>query len=109
MIGLDTTELCDLVVYQKEGIYQTKYIDIMKENSTKANAIKILAETLQIPKEEIIVIGDGANDLSMFAMSGLKIAMGNANEELKKKADYITDTNNQEGVAKALEKIFYGS
>ena len=40
-------------------------------------------------------------------MNGNKIAMGNANNKLKEKADYITDSNNQDGVAKALEEIFY--
>ena len=79
----------------------------MKKDCTKANAIKILADHLDINKEEIIVIGDGANDISMFEMSGYKIAMGNANNKLKEKADYITDSNNQDGVAKALEEIFY--
>lgn len=105
---LDSTELCDLVIYLKEGVYSTKYIDIMRKNATKANAIKILAEYLQINKDEIVVMGDGANDISMFEMSGYKVAMGNANQNLKEKADYITEDNNQDGVAKALEKIFYG-
>lgn len=53
-----------------------------------------------------IVMGDGANDMSMFEMSGYKVAMENGNEELKKKADYITANNNQDGVARALEEIF---
>lgn len=104
--NLDSTDICDLKVYLEEQVYQSKYIDIMKKNSTKANAIKILADYLHISKEQIIVIGDGANDISMFEMAGYKIAMGNANENLKKKADYITDNNNQDGVAKALEEIF---
>ena len=45
--------------------------------------------------------------MPMFEMAGYKVAMENANEDLKKKANYITDNNNQDGVAKALETIFY--
>lgn len=104
---LDSTGICDLAVEMEKETYKTKYIDIMKKDSTKANAIEILADYLHINKEEIIVMGDGANDISMFEVAGHKVAMGNANEELKKKADYITTDNNQDGVAEALEKIFY--
>lgn len=103
---LDTTDICDIIVHRENDIYQSKYIDIMKKGSTKANAIKLLADYLNIKQEEIIVIGDGANDISMFEVAGYKIAMKNANESLKEKADYITDDNNNDGVAKALEKIF---
>ncbi len=104
---LASTGICDISVQKENEIYESKYIDIMKKDSTKANAIKILADYLQIDKEEIIVMGDGVNDMSMFEVVGYKVAMGNANEELKSKADYITTNNNQDGVAEALEKIFY--
>lgn len=104
---LDTTDICDIAVQKGQNVYQSKYIDIMKKNSTKANAIKILSDYLHIDKEEVVVIGDGANDRNMFEVAGYKIAMGNANEDLKNKANYITDNNNQDGVAKALEEIFY--
>lgn len=79
----------------------------MRKGSSKSKAIKILADYLHIDKEEIVVMGDGANDFPMFEMSGYKVAMENGNEMLKEKADYITTTNNQDGVAKALEEIFY--
>lgn len=105
---IETTNICDFMIDIGTEIYSTKYIDIMRKNATKANAIKILADYLQINKDEIVVMGDGANDISMFEMSGYKVAMGNANQNLKEKADYITEDNNQDGVAKALEKIFYG-
>lgn len=104
--GLDTTDICDFLFDMGEEVYQTKYIDVMKKGSSKANAIKILADYLHINKEEIVVMGDGANDISMFEMSGYKVAMENGKEELKKRADYITVNNNQDGVAKALEEIF---
>ena len=104
---LETTDICDFLFDMGKEVYQTKYIDVMRKGSSKSNAIKILADYLHIDKEEIVVMGDGANDFPMFEMSGYKVTMENGNEMLKEKADYITTTNNQDGVAKALEEIFY--
>ena len=63
----------------------------------------MLAGHLGIGREEIACIGDGENDLSMFASSGLRIAMGNAVDMLKVQADHITETNRNDGAAKAIE------
>ncbi len=104
---IESTDICHFVVDTGKEHYETDYLDVIKKNATKANAIKILADYLQIHKEDIVIMGDGANDISMFEMSGYKVAMGNADENLKKKADFITDNNNEDGVAKALEEIFY--
>lgn len=106
-IDLESTGICDFFVDIENEVYQTKYIDIMKKGSSKANAIKMLAKYLNIHKEEIIAMGDGANDLPMFEVSGYKVAMENGNDKLKAQADYITSSNNQDGIAKALEEIFY--
>ena len=57
-------------------------------------------------REEVIAIGDGYNDLSMIKFAGMGIAMGNAQEPVKKAADYITLTNDEDGVAEAIERIF---
>ena len=54
-----------------------------------------------------VVIGDGGNDVPMFECGGYKIAMGNADNIIKEKADLITDTNNNDGVAKAIKKIIF--
>ena len=64
-------------------------------------------DTLEISHDEIIVIGDGGNDLPMFEYAKLKIAMENGSNALKQKADYITDTNNNDGVAKAIRKLIF--
>lgn len=63
-----------------------------------------LADHIGVRKEEIACIGDGENDLSLFAASGLKIAMGNAVENLKIQADYVTETNDRDGAARAVRK-----
>ena len=72
-------------------------------------AIKKVLKAFDIKKDEMIVIGDGGNDVPMFECGGYKIAMGNADEIIKEKADYITDTNNNDGVAKAIKRIIFNS
>ncbi|MEW8955970.1 Cof-type HAD-IIB family hydrolase [Clostridium sp.] len=79
--------------------------EIMSEGVSKGRAVEIIANTYGIKKEEVICIGDNENDISMLKYAGLGIAMGNASEEAKGAADYITDTNLNNGVAKAIEKF----
>ncbi|GFP74163.1 Cof-type HAD-IIB family hydrolase [Clostridium fungisolvens] len=83
----------------------TNNFEVMNAGTSKGNAVKNLAEMLGIKQEEIICIGDSENDLSMIRYAGLGIAMGNAPDEIKKEADYVTDTNVNSGVAKAIEKF----
>ena len=64
-----------------------------------------LGEFLGIRKEEIMACGDGDNDLSMIEAAGLGVAMENADDEVRQAADYITCSNNEDGVAKAIEKF----
>lgn len=83
--------------------YTGIYVEVYSENASKGNALAALAGHLGIRQEEIACIGDGENDLSMFASSGLKIAMGNAVDILKVQSDHITETNRNDGAAKAIE------
>lgn len=105
--NIKTTEICGYTKRGINGIEKGTYIDIMVEGCNKETGIKILAEYLGINKEEIIAIGDGGNDLPMFEVAGLKVAMENARDVLKQKADYITANNNEAGVAKAIKKIIF--
>lgn len=84
--------------------YSSIYVEIFDKNASKGIALAKLAKHLGIRKEEIACIGDGENDLTMFAESGTKFAMGNAVDALKEKADYILPDNNSDGVAFAIEK-----
>ena len=84
--------------------YTKAYVEIFSKETSKGAALAALSEYLQIQKEEIACIGDGENDLSMFAESGLRIAMGNAVPQLKEAADVVTASNNENGVAEAIEK-----
>ena len=103
----ETSVICSYLYKTEESIFESKYIDIMKTACSKKNAIHILAEKLGIKQKEIIVMGDGGNDISMFECAGLKIAMENGEEYLKEKADFITASNNDNGVAKAIKKFIF--
>jgi hydroxymethylpyrimidine pyrophosphatase-like HAD family hydrolase len=60
-----------------------------------------------LKKEEILTIGDQNNDIELLKAGGVSVAMGNATEELKKYADYITDTVDNDGFVKAIEKYCF--
>lgn len=79
--------------------------EVMKEGICKGKAVEILAGSYGIKQEEIICIGDSENDLSMIKYAGMGVAMKNGAEDIKVHANYITDTNNNSGVAKAIEKF----
>lgn len=87
-----------------DGACTKLYAEVYSKEATKGNALAALAEHLGIRKEEIACIGDGENDLSMFRVSGLKIAMGNGVPELKEQADHVTGTNRHKGAAEAIKK-----
>lgn len=86
------------------GAYTPIYAEVFSEYASKGNALKALAARLGIGKDEIACIGDGENDLPMFAASGFRIAMGNAVEALKKRADHVTEANSRDGAARAIEQ-----
>jgi hypothetical protein len=80
-------------------------IEIMCKGVSKGRAVEVLAGFYGIKREEIMCIGDNENDISMIKYAGLGVAMGNAEETLKNIADFITDNNDEDGVAKAIEKF----
>lgn len=79
-------------------------IEIGGETTSKATAIKSLCEILGIEETSVMAVGDSPNDSAMIKASGLGIAMGNAVEEVKKIADFVTLSNNEDGVAYAVKK-----
>jgi hydroxymethylpyrimidine pyrophosphatase-like HAD family hydrolase len=78
---------------------------VNKKGANKGLGLLHLGEILGIKREEIMACGDSFNDLEMLVEAGIGVAMGNAEEDLKTVADYITDTNDNDGVAKAIEKF----
>lgn len=85
---------------------ETYSLEVLKKSSGKANSLKKLCEYLNIDLANVAYFGDGANDVEAIKLAGLGIAMGNAEEETKKAADYVASTNDEAGLAEFLEKIF---
>jgi Cof subfamily protein (haloacid dehalogenase superfamily) len=84
---------------------QTFYLDITSPGHDKGTFVEAMARRLGIATSAIATIGDMENDLPMFAKSGRSFAMGNAADEIKRHATHVTDTNEDEGFAKAVEMI----
>lgn len=80
-------------------------IEIIPKGVSKARGIEALIRHLGITPEEVIAIGDEENDLPMIRFAGMGVAMGNATDAVKAAANYITDTNNNAGVAQAVRKL----
>ncbi|WP_251550417.1 sugar-phosphatase [Neobacillus muris] len=81
------------------------FLEILDPRVSKGNAVKQLAEKLSIKREEVICIGDGENDLSMIEYAGCGVAMGNAESVVKEAAQFHTLSNNENGVAYAIENL----
>ena len=92
--------------YERFEIIKTRnnLLEFMPKGITKAYGISLLAKDLGIRAEEIMTLGDEENDLPMIEYAGLGVAMANAIPLVKEAADVVTDTNDQDGVAKAVEK-----
>lgn len=97
----------------KTGIYKDdiidkeyEYLDISPINVTKGNALQILSHYLKLDKKEILSIGDNLNDIDMFKVSNISAAVGNAHEQVKKIASYITHNSAENGgFAEAVYKF----
>lgn len=80
-------------------------IEVSPKGVNKASGIEKVCRKLGITMDEVMAIGDSLNDLHMIKKSGLGVAMGNAQKRIKEVADYTTDTNDNDGVAKAIEQF----
>jgi len=88
---------------------QPYYLDITNKDANKGAVVEYLSSHMEVPIQEIATIGDQPNDVLMFKRSGLSIAMGNASDDVKKQADATTDSYNDEGFAKAIERFILGA
>ena len=79
-------------------------LEINLKDATKGNGLASLAAYLELEKEEVMACGDGENDMSMLVQAGIGVAMENASALVKAAADVVTLTNDQDGVAYAIEK-----
>ena len=91
-----------------ESTYSGRYVEVYSKNATKGSALAAVAEHLHVAREDIACVGDGENDLTMFREAGLRFAMGNAVPQLKAQADRVVATNNENGVAQAIQILLAG-
>ncbi|MEG1003991.1 sugar-phosphatase [Clostridium sp.] len=94
-------------VYEKYSVARSTpfFLEFFNKEANKREGLKLLAKHLGINKDEIITMGDEMNDFPMIEYAGLGVAMGNACAGIKEIANYITDTNNNDGVAKVIEEF----
>jgi len=81
------------------------FLEFTEDGVTKGTSLALLSEKLGIAQEEVIACGDGNNDLSMIEWAGLGVAMANAADTVKEKAQYMTASNDEDGVALVVEKF----
>ena len=81
------------------------FCEISNIDAKKSRAVEFLCQEWGIKKEEVLTIGDQNNDIELLKAGGIKVAMGNGTPELKECADYITDSVNNDGFVKAVEKF----
>lgn len=79
-------------------------LEVMDSEVSKGNGLKYLCNELDISSEDVIAIGDNENDISMIQYAGLGVAMGNGVEKAKSVSDLIAETNDEDGVAKIIER-----
>jgi Cof subfamily protein (haloacid dehalogenase superfamily) len=84
---------------------QSYYLDVTPPGCDKGTFVQTMAKRLEISTEAVATIGDMQNDLPMFRTSGLSIAMGNATDDVKQLATYVTASNEDEGFAQAVDMI----
>lgn len=84
---------------------QKYLVEVLTKGVNKAFGLEKLAQKLNIQPSEIAAVGDAANDIEMLEYAGLAIAMGNASEEVKSISDIVTDTNENNGVIKAIDNL----
>jgi Cof subfamily protein (haloacid dehalogenase superfamily) len=84
---------------------QPYYLDVTHPLANKGTVVETLSRRLNIPLAQIATMGDMPNDVSMFQKSGFSIAMGNASDAVKAQASAVTDSNENEGFAKAVRRF----
>jgi Cof subfamily protein (haloacid dehalogenase superfamily) len=81
------------------------YLEVMNRAASKAHALALIASYYGIDRREVMAVGDSYNDLDMIEWAGLGVAMGNAVDSVRKAADFVTFSNDEEGVTEALRRF----
>lgn len=89
------------------GVFRSEpyFLELVPKGIDKARSLSVLLDELGLKREELMAAGDGFNDLSMVKFAGMGVAMANAQDVVKENADFITLSNEEDGVAHAVEKF----
>lgn len=92
---------------ERMGVFRSEpyFLELVPKGIDKAQSLAVLLKEIGMKREEMIAVGDGFNDLSMIKFAGLGVAMANAQEVVRQGADYITLSNEEDGVAAVVEKF----
>ena len=107
---IDAVEACESELQRRLGNEasakrsQAYYLDVTPIHADKGHAVRRIVAALGLPMEEVAVIGDMGNDMPMFDVAPFRIAMGNGIDALKAKATFVTDDNEHDGFAVAVER-----
>lgn len=96
-------------LYEKYTIVRSApyFLEFLNKESNKGTGVKLLSEKLGIKREEIICAGDADNDKHMIEYAGLGVAMANADDSIKKIADFVTKSNEENGIAYVINKFIF--
>ena len=83
------------------------FLEIMPFGVSKGSMLPLLLDKLGFRREELMAFGDNYNDMTMIGYAGLGVAMGNSEEDIKKIADYVCESNDDDGIAKTIEKFIF--
>jgi hypothetical protein len=117
IVAISTEEKIDSLKLDMQKFYgkqlhigksKPTFLEFSHPDATKGHALAMLADIFNVPQHQVMAIGDGDNDIEMLEYAGLGVVVANARDHIKQLADYITDSNNEDGVAKVLEKLVLG-
>jgi hypothetical protein len=83
------------------------FLEIMPFGVTKGSMLPLLLDKLGVKRDQLVAFGDNYNDMTMIGYAGLGVAMGNAEEDVKKIADYVCESNDDDGIAKTIAKYIF--
>lgn len=98
-------------IYEKYTVVRSApfFLEFLNKDANKGTGLELLAKYIGVSRDEVIAMGDAGNDIHMIEYAGLGIAMKNAFDEIKEISQYITESNDNDGVAVALEKFIIGN
>lgn len=104
-IRKEFTEIFDKIEDVAHAKSMPDNIEVNRQGANKGGGLKMLCQLLNIPLSQTMALGDNPNDMEMLTEAGFSVAMGNGTNEIKEIADFITKTNDEDGVAFAIQKF----